>query len=519
MARAKKETFKYVARDERPEFIAAVAALPDDPAKLEALAEQYQRTFNAAVLAGHVDVVRAQGDALAALAVKLNDVVSRGCLGDESPLKAIIHRKAPPLGQVPLWGQDGEFLLEVDGIRIRVRARSSGLDVVLSVDLNVVDLDQIFISETGYRSTYIWADRSLGLTVDQAVRRDVEQMLVAKGGKPRMVEPDAYVRQHWQGVPAWLADLLAGVKADGQLLMGFGGESPAPADKTPLSNADRQRLFRQRQREQKAAQAAEGVQSIRLTSTERCVLSLGLLAHEDLFHRPKDWAATKKPGFDALLIKLWPEGDNGRYLAEPKRSTYRPTAFLRDQLEQSQVETRRLKEVLHQIAAEVNVSAAAPANAVQGEDFATLEVTDAPLLTVWKKLPTDFARCATALGLLRLRNNQHAELARAVEVLQTRLSAAGLSDRVTSDKKPWYWNEFPLADYRATSAPEYMERLPRKLSPADERAELARRVDYLEKEQALLEAERNKAFAANRTLTERLRRAGLATDYRPQPGE
>ena len=280
----------------------------------------------------------------------------------------------------------------------------------------------------------------------------------------------------------------------------------------PLSGAERARRHRLKKKQ-------EGVKAINLTSTDRMVLSLGLLAHEDLDHRPKDWATSKKPGFDALLKKLWPEGDNGRYLSEPKRSTYRPTAFLRDQLERAQIETRRLKEVLHEIAAEVNVSAAAPANAVQGEDFSTLEVTDAPLQTVWEKLPTDFSRAATALGLLRLRNNQHAELARAVEVLQARLSAAGLSDRVSSDKKPWYWNEFPLADYRTTSAPEYMERIPRKLSPVDECAELARRVEHLEKEQALLETERNKAFAANLTLTQRLRRAGLPTDYRPQPGE
>lgn len=280
----------------------------------------------------------------------------------------------------------------------------------------------------------------------------------------------------------------------------------------PLSGAERARRHREKKK-------LAGSKSISLTSEERCVLSLGLLAHEDLHHRPKDWATSKKPGFDALLKKLWPEGDNGRYLAEPERSTRRPAAFLRDQLELSRIETRRLKEVLHQISAEVNVSAAAPVNADQDEDFSTLEVTDAPLQTVWEKLPTDFSRCSTALGLLRLRNNQHAELARAVEVLQARLRAAGLSDQVTSNTKPWYWNESPLADYRATSAPEYMERQVRKLSPADERAELARRVEHLEKEQALLEAQRYKAFEVNRRLTERLRRAGLPTDDRPQAGE
>ncbi|WP_282364366.1 hypothetical protein [Pseudomonas sp. PS01297] len=283
----------------------------------------------------------------------------------------------------------------------------------------------------------------------------------------------------------------------------------------PLSGAERARRHRLKKKQ-------AGIKDISLTHTERCVLSLGLLAHEDLDHRPADWATSKKPGFDALLKKLWPEGDKGRYLAEPQRSTYRPTEFLRNNLDRALIENRRLKEALHQIAAEVNVSAAAPANAVQGqddEDFATLVVTDAPLMTVWEKLPTDFARCATALGLLRLRNNQHAELGRAVEVLKARLSAAGLDARVTNNKKEWHWNRFPLEDYRATSAPEYMERIPRKLSPADDRAELSRRVEYLEQERALLEAERNKAFAANYTLTERLRRAGLPTDYRPQPGE
>lgn len=291
------------------------------------------------------------------------------------------------------------------------------------------------------------------------------------------------------------------------------------ACQAPLSNADRQRRHRQRL---KHLAETEGLKSIPLTQTDRMVLSLGLLAHEDLDHRPKDWETSKKPGFDALLIKLWPEGDNGRYLAEPKRSTYRPTAFLRDQLAASRTETQRLKDALTEIVREMGAAAPVPAKGVQGVDdgdFSTLKVTDAALQPAWETLPSDFARAATALGLLRLRNNQHAELARAVQVLQDRLQAAGLSDQVTDNKKQWYWNTSPPGDYRATSAPEYMERQRSAPSVADDRAELCRRIEALEREQALLEAERNKAFAANQTLTERLRRAGLPTDYRKQPGE
>ena len=507
---ARKKPMQYVPLEERPEFITAVAALPAALADLEQTAAGVRRLYHDAMLAGDAQALDDADLVYRACVVKLNGGTH---FGSASIQKALEGKFAAPAGQVPGWGQAGEFLLDVEGMRMVVKMCPDSLSNHCGAELHAVDFDKPFVSRTGYRHQYMRPAQHLGRTVDQAVRAEVLELLAGEGKAVAITSEygAAKDRKVWP----WLADALAGVRPDGQLAM-FGDAPKDPNAKAPLSNADRQRLFRQRQREQKAT---EGVQSIRLTSTERCVLSLGLLAHEDLFHRPKDWATSKKPGFDSLLIKLWPEGDNGRYLAEPKRSTYRPAAFLRDQLEQAQIETRRLKEALHQVAAEAHVSAAAPANAVQGEDFATLEVTDACLLTVWETLPSDFARARTALGLLRLRNNQHAELARAVEVLQARLSAAGLSDRVTSDKKPWYWNEFPLADYRATSAPEYMERISRKLSPADERAELARRVDYLEKEQALLEAERNKAFAANRTLTERLRRAGLPTDYRPQPGE
>ena len=321
----------------------------------------------------------------------------------------------------------------------------------------------------------------------------------------------------------------------------------------PLSGAERARRHRLKKKQ-------AGVKPISLTSTERCVLSLGLLAHEDLFHRPADWVTSKKPEFDTLLRKLWPEGDNGRYLAEPKRSTYRPAAFLRDQLAEARTETRRLKDALQQIAAEVGGgSAALPAvvspagkpldaeglsreihfltnelNKTIAEvdtltarlqegrhngDFATLEVTDAPLLSVWEGLPTDFARARTALGLLRLRNAQHAELVRAVEILQARLRAAGLDDRVNDRKEQWYWNTLPHRDFRATSAPEYMERLGATPTTADELRDAQRYLANAQADIERLHEEQRKSFANNRVLIARLKAAGLPTDFSKQPGE
>lgn len=552
---ARKQPLQYVPLEERPEFITAMTALPVDPAELEQTAAGVRQLYHAAMLAGDVQALDDADLVYRACVVKLNGGTHFGSADIQKALEA---KFAAVAGQVPEWGQAGEFLLEVEGMRLVVKMCPDSLSNHCGAELHAVDFDKPFVSRTGYRHQYMRPAQHLGRSVDQAVRAEVLELLAGEGKAVAIDQEHGAAKD--RKVYPWLADALAGVRPDGQLAM-FGDAPKDPNAKVPLSNAERQRRHRQRLKE---LADTEGLKAIPLTQTDRMVLSLGLLAHEDLFHRPKDWEVSKKPGFDALLRKLWPEGDDGRYLAEPQRSTRRPTAFLRDELERSRTENLRLKAALKAtpteaaapvarslsgkamdvdelnrevawVVRELNKATAEVAtledrlkfigppalnvDARKDGDFLTFEVTDAPLLGVWNDLRTDFARCATALGLLRLRNSQHAELARAVEVLQERLRAAGLCDRVTTDRKQWYWNTSPIGDYRATSAPEYMERQHASPSNADQCEYLARQVKTLEDERALLEAERNKAFAANRTLTERLRRAGLPTDYRPQPGE
>ena len=556
---ARKKPMQYVPLEERPEFITAVAALPADPADLEQTAAGVRRLYHDAMLAGDAQALDDADLVYRACVVKLNGGTH---FGSASIQKALEAKFAAAAGQVPEWGQAGEFLLDVEGMRLVVKMCPDSLSNHCGAELHAVDFDKPFVSRTGYRHQYMRPAQHLGRTVDQAVRAEVLELLAGEGKAVAIDQEHATPKD--RKVYPWLADALAGVRPDGQLAM-FGDAPKDPNAKAPLSNADRQRLFRQRQREQKAT---EGVQSIRLTSTERCVLSLGLLAHEDLFHRPKDWATSKKPGFDSLLVKLWPEGDNGRYLAEPKRSTYRPAATLRDELERSRTENLRLKAALKATPAEGGAPGAAPvARTLSGKvmdvdelnrevawvvrelnkataevatledrlkfigppalrvdarkdgDFLTLEVTDAPLLGVWEDLRTDFARCATALGLLRLRNSQHAELARAVEVLQERLRTAGLCDRVTTDKKQWYWNTSPIGDYRATSAPEYMERLGAAPTTADELRAAQRYLANAQEEIERLQEVQRQSFATNRVLAKRLKAAGLSDDFCKQPGE
>lgn len=494
---ARKKPMQYVPLEERPEFIAAMAALPDDPAELEVRAERVLQVYHDAMLAADVQALDDAHLVHEACVVKLNGGTAFGSAAVQDALAA---KFAAPPGQVPKWGQAGEFLLEVEGVRMVVKMDVGSLANHCGAELRAVDFDKPFISRTGYRHQYMRPAAHVGRTVDQAVRAEVLEGSAREGWVVAIDQEHG--RPKDRKVWPWLADALAGVRADGQLAM-FGDAPKDPHAKVPLSNKERQKAFRARQRELKEQQAAAGVKAISLTHTDRCVLSLGLLAHEDLDHRPKDWVTSKKPGFDALLAKLWPEGDSGRYLAEPKRSTYRPTAFLRDELERQRGMVQRLEALRRDV----------------GHDFSALEVADSRLVPVWDKLPTDFSRAATALGMLRLRNNQHAELARAVTLLQDRLTAAGLDARVSSDKKEWYWNETPLGDYRATSAPEFMERLSAGKSDADVILELRREVAHLREQRAETNTELMRSFETSRQLRKRLKQAGLPSDCPTEPGE
>ena len=401
---ARKKPVQYVPLEERPEFIAAVAALPADPAELERTAAGMRQLYHRAMLASDVTALNDADVVYRACVVKLNGGTHFGSAHIQETLQA---KFAAVAGQVPEWGQAGEFLLEVEGMRLVVKMCPDSLSNHCGAELHAVDFDRPFISRNGYRRHYMRPAKHLGCTVDQAVRAEVLELLAGEG-EAKSIDQQPGVPKNRNLYP-WLTDALASVRADGQLAM-FGDAPKGQNTKVVLTNAERQRLFRKRQREQKVV---EGIQSIRLTSTERCVLSLGLLAHEDLYHRPADWEVSKKPGFDALLHKLWPEGDGGRYLAEPERSTRRPAGFLREQLEREREEKKRLQEALYEIAAEVGAPGAVIA---------------------------------------------------------------------------------PPASY-------------------------AQRLAALEKENQLLESERNGALAALKVYVARLEKAGLSTDYRRQPGE
>jgi hypothetical protein len=427
----KKAPAQVLPLEQQPLFLKTLEFLPAERGELEQLAGDMLQLFNDAMITASTRDIETSALRYNAVVYRLHGYTFMGSGTKEGAGGQLRKHLAAPAGVVPGWGQAGEYLLEVEGMRLRVEVDPWGMNSTHSLSFHAVDASAKFISETGYLSQFLHPDQHVGRTFGQAVRGLVEQLQQGEFKPKAIREAD----RAGITVPAWLVPALQGVTRNGQLTMPLSTEapSPEPAEKVPLSNAERQRRHRQRLKE---LADTEGLKVIPLTRTDRMVLSLGVLAHEDLFHRQKDWATSKKPGFDALLTKLWPEGDNGRYLAEPERSTRRPAAFLRDELERLRTENPRLKAALNEIAAEVGAPAAAPV-------------------------------ARTSAG--------------------KPMDLDGLNREV----------EWLVCELNKATA----------------------KVDAFEREQTLLESERNKAFEANKTLTERLRRAGLPTDYRKQPGE
>lgn len=257
---ARKKTMQYVPLEERPEFVAAMAALPADPVELELRAERVLRLYHDAMLAADVQALDDAHLVYRACVIKLNGGTHFGCASVQDALAA---KFAAPAGQVPRWGQVGEFLLEVEGMRLVVKMGVGSLANHVGADLYAVDFDKPFVSRTGYRHQYMVPAQHVGRTVDQAVRAEVLERMDSEGWAATIDQEHGEPKNG--KVWPWLADALAGVRPDGQLAM-FGDAPKDPNAKAPLTNAQRQKAFRERQRKLKDEQ---GMQAMLLDESER----------------------------------------------------------------------------------------------------------------------------------------------------------------------------------------------------------------------------------------------------------
>lgn len=112
---------------------------------------------HAAMLAGDAAAVLGFHREAHRLAEKLNGY-EPGIIADDDAPGCVLDRETRATdGTVPLWGQSGTFEITVGAMRARIRIDglfgiASGYFVWPGFDVRAVDLDQPFISETGYQS-------------------------------------------------------------------------------------------------------------------------------------------------------------------------------------------------------------------------------------------------------------------------------------------------------------------------------------------------------------------------------
>lgn len=156
------------------------AGLPEAAPALLDVAMQAVRYIDAAVRAGDDSSLALATVRYDAVVWMLNGGTFFGCAdGPDSPASVVGRHCAAAPGVVPLWGQSGEFLIVIDGIRAVVHMEGRGFSWMHHFEFHAVDPDTPFISETGYRSHF--ARPVDECTVDEAAALHLRAILVEKG--------------------------------------------------------------------------------------------------------------------------------------------------------------------------------------------------------------------------------------------------------------------------------------------------------------------------------------------------
>ena len=106
------------------------------------------------------------------LAKKLNGGEPGIIAHEDAPGCMLERETAAAPGSVPLWGQKGEFVINVDGMRVRVEVNGvfgigSRFGYWPGFSAHAVEPDKPFLSQTGYRSFLgVYAEAQPGITPD-----------------------------------------------------------------------------------------------------------------------------------------------------------------------------------------------------------------------------------------------------------------------------------------------------------------------------------------------------------------
>jgi hypothetical protein len=156
--------------------------------------------YNTAILSGRPEVAATIEQEARDLAIRLNGGTPCGIKGDpQTAICSVLERStSAPQKEVPLWGQTGDFTLEVCSCRIRIEFCGLYGICIPQFSIHAIDYDRPFISETGFRSFMGYGfDCSVGaVSVESYVRTTIEEY-IARDLKSRLVRiEDRYCRLH-----------------------------------------------------------------------------------------------------------------------------------------------------------------------------------------------------------------------------------------------------------------------------------------------------------------------------------
>ncbi len=137
-------------------------------------------SHHAAMLANDFDAAMQIRKEAHLLAKKLNGGAPGILTGHDAPGCRLDRACAVATGEIALWGQSGEFLLEAAGMEISVEMEGmfgvgASSMLFLGFSVRAVDPAKLFLSETGYRSFLgCSVEPEIGMTTEGFVRRLVE---------------------------------------------------------------------------------------------------------------------------------------------------------------------------------------------------------------------------------------------------------------------------------------------------------------------------------------------------------
>nr|BCU00952.1 hypothetical protein [uncultured bacterium] len=191
------------------EAIAAAfaASMPADRDELLTLAVAAVVEVDAAIMRGDGAAAELAADKYAAVIWKMNGGTHVGSMvDDDAPGRVVERHCAAVPGEVPLWGQRGQFLVEREGVRALVEYEAGyGGPLGAHFQFYALDLDKPFISETGYRSNFATAQGCM--TVDEVAGGILAAMLAEKK-RPVMIQDSYRDRLAGDALPSWCAALM-----------------------------------------------------------------------------------------------------------------------------------------------------------------------------------------------------------------------------------------------------------------------------------------------------------------------